>query len=101
MSDTSAQFPSWPAWFYGPKGQSEIFQSEEQVPEGWEDHPSKFQRGASKTATTPTPPEPSKYKDKTDAEVIEELKKRKIDHNARWPRPKLEALLVEDDKKAA
>jgi hypothetical protein len=31
----------WPSWRYGPNGQAEIFQSEDQVPEGWADHPSK------------------------------------------------------------
>lgn len=31
----------WPSWRYGPGGQSRIFQSEYEVPEGWEDHPSK------------------------------------------------------------
>lgn len=32
---------SWPSWRYGPEGQSQIFDHEEQVPDGWEDHPSK------------------------------------------------------------
>lgn len=32
---------NWPAWFYGPDGAAEIFQSEADVPKGWEDHPSK------------------------------------------------------------
>lgn len=31
----------WPAWRYGPDGQEKIFQSEKDVPAGWEDHPSK------------------------------------------------------------
>jgi len=31
----------WPGWFYGPGGQSAIFQSRDEVPAGWEDHPSK------------------------------------------------------------
>lgn len=26
---------AWPAWRYGPDGQSEIFDKEEDVPEGW------------------------------------------------------------------
>lgn len=32
----------WPSWRYGPEGQSQIFDHEEQVPEGWVDHPSKL-----------------------------------------------------------
>jgi hypothetical protein len=31
-------------WMYGPNGQSRIFDHPEQVPEGWEDHPSKVAR---------------------------------------------------------
>lgn len=33
--------PHWPGWFYGPNGEAEIFQSRDEVPKGWEDHPSK------------------------------------------------------------
>lgn len=36
-----SQFKYWPCWFYGPKGQSQVFNSEDEVPEGWHDHPSK------------------------------------------------------------
>lgn len=32
----------WPAWYYGPDGQSEIFQDPLQVPDGWHDSPDKF-----------------------------------------------------------
>lgn len=32
---------SWPAWYYGPNNQAEIFQNADEVPEGWADHPSK------------------------------------------------------------
>jgi hypothetical protein len=42
MADTQ----NWPSWRYGPDGQSQIFQHEEQVPDGWEDHPSKVKNGA-------------------------------------------------------
>jgi hypothetical protein len=31
---------SYPSWRYGPNGAAQIFQSEEDVPEGWYDHPS-------------------------------------------------------------
>lgn len=31
----------WPAWFYGPKNQAFIFDSRNEVPEGWVDHPTK------------------------------------------------------------
>ena len=32
----------WPAWFYGPKGESNIFQNKDEVPKGWKSHPSEF-----------------------------------------------------------
>ena len=33
--------PHWPGWFYGPNGEAKIFQSPDEVPKGWEDHPTK------------------------------------------------------------
>ncbi len=30
----------FPSWRYGPNGAAQIFESEEDVPEGWHDHPS-------------------------------------------------------------
>lgn len=29
------EYVEWPRWFYGPDGQSEIFNSMDEVPEGW------------------------------------------------------------------
>jgi hypothetical protein len=31
----------WPSWRYGPGGVAGVFQSEDDVPEGWTDHPAK------------------------------------------------------------
>ncbi len=31
----------WPAWFYGPNSAAKIFSTAADVPEGWQDHPSK------------------------------------------------------------
>jgi hypothetical protein len=36
----------WPAWRYGPDGQSGVFESEADVPKGWEDHPTKVKGAA-------------------------------------------------------
>ena len=30
----------WPAWYYGPGGVGEIFESADDVPDGWVSHPS-------------------------------------------------------------
>jgi hypothetical protein len=38
----------WPGWFYGPNGAAAIFQSRDEVPAGWEDHPSKVAHEAPK-----------------------------------------------------
>ncbi|CAO3447861.1 hypothetical protein [Azospirillum argentinense] len=43
---------SWPAWFYGPRGEVGIFDRKEDVPKGWADSPAKFK-------TTPAPAEPT------------------------------------------
>ena len=32
-----------PAWFYGPNGQAKIFDDLKDVPNGWQDHPSKVE----------------------------------------------------------
>jgi hypothetical protein len=32
----------WPAWRYGPKGESDIFNCEEEVPKGWNDDVSRL-----------------------------------------------------------
>lgn len=41
-----AEKKSWPAWRYGPNGQADIFQSPEEVPDGWQNHPDKVAGGA-------------------------------------------------------
>lgn len=46
---------NWPAWFYGPNGQSDVFDSADEVPAGWQDHPSKV---GEKAAPKPAPAAP-------------------------------------------
>lgn len=43
----------WPAWYYGPNGTGQIFDRAEDVPAGWQDHPSKVGKAA-QSAATPT-----------------------------------------------
>lgn len=45
----------WPSWRYGPGGQARVFDSGEDVPVGWHDHPSKVVTPES-TGTRPLPP---------------------------------------------
>ena len=35
------KFPEYPAWRYGPNGDAKVFARAEDVPAGWQDHPSK------------------------------------------------------------
>lgn len=35
---------SWPAWYFGPKGERQIFEKAEDVPKGWQDDPNKFKK---------------------------------------------------------
>lgn len=50
---------SWPAWYYGPNNQADTFGSPEEVPEGWQDHPSKIEGEkvitAARTGSAPVP----------------------------------------------
>ena len=53
--------PHWPGWFYGPDGAAAIFRSKDEVPKGWEDHPSKVKAGKKEEPPEPVPakkPEP-------------------------------------------
>jgi hypothetical protein len=50
---------SYPAWFYGPNGQSRIFQHDSEVPAGWQDHPSKVIT-PEKTGSKPMPAQTDK-----------------------------------------
>lgn len=50
---------SYPAWFYGPDGQSQVFNDDGEVPAGWHDHPSKVITSA-KTGSKPMPAQTDK-----------------------------------------
>lgn len=36
----------WPSWRYGPNGASGVFNSADEVPKGWKDHPGAFDESA-------------------------------------------------------
>lgn len=46
---------SYPAWFYGPNGESRVFHGDGDVPDGWQDHPSKVIT-PERTGSQPLPP---------------------------------------------
>lgn len=64
---------TFPAWFNGPKGESAIFESAEDVPTGWTSGAEKQSvKGAAKPAPTskPTPtPKPEKQPEKADLDA--------------------------------
>lgn len=78
----------WPKWFYGPgyvapaHGESEpaelarIFNSQDEVPDGWVDHPLKLQAKGAPVAATPAAasPTPVVAKRATKAEQAEETR---------------------------
>lgn len=33
------EYQAWPAWYYGPNGEAEIFNALEEVPPGWSSDP--------------------------------------------------------------
>lgn len=37
-------FQEYPRWMYGPGEQSRIFEKDDPIPEGWQDHPSKVEQ---------------------------------------------------------
>lgn len=41
----------WPSWRYGPNGEARVFPRADDVPKGWEDHPSKVARPKPNTAS--------------------------------------------------
>lgn len=69
-------FPSWPAWRYGPNEASQIFDREEDVPEGWVDHPRKLEEAApKKESKKPEVKKKDEKKELKPAEKVEEPKK--------------------------
>jgi hypothetical protein len=96
---------AWPSWRYSaecPDGQ--IFQSEDEVPEGWVDHPAKIGKPQTKTfagddvadddATVEALVEKKQQKDLVD--ILEKAQKKDsaIEFLANWPKLKLAKTIV-------
>lgn len=76
----------WPGWWYGPDGQSAIFQREEDVPEGWKNRPQQT------FETVEVVPPPVKE------DVIAKLQSLNITIDPRWGLGKLVQVLEEAQK---
>lgn len=95
-------FQAWPSWRYGPDGQSEIFQSEDEVPSGWEDHPSKVGKAKPHAADTVSDDDDTVQKlvdaksQKELVTILEDAQKEddKIEFLAGWPKLKLAKTIV-------
>ncbi len=61
---------NWPAWFYGPNGAAEVFESAKEVPAGWKDHPSKVS-GSGNAEKPADAPVPAKRGRKAKVEAVE------------------------------
>lgn len=70
----------WPSWRYSPDGNSAIFHGPQDVPEGWEDHPSKV---------FPAPDDAENNR----ASIIAALRERNVKFFMGAPTAKLAALL--------
>lgn len=46
----------FPAWFYGPNGEAEIFATADDIPEGWADTPAAFDGNGEAPATETAAP---------------------------------------------
>ena len=57
MNDKFIEFPKW---MYGPDGEAQIFEKEEDIPQGWVDHPSKFEKKEEVEDTLGESPEPKR-----------------------------------------
>lgn len=90
------EYQAFPAYWYGPAGEAEIFQSEDEIPEGWVSHPWKVGK---KAAAKQAEPEVSPYEGKTHAELVSLAKHRKVEFGTNWPATKIEAALIAADKK--
>lgn len=93
----------FPGHRFGPDGQNEIFQREEDVPDGWSDNPNDFAPKVEEKREPGVPPAVSKYDGVAKDDLVKDLEGRqpKITFNKNWPEKKLIQLLEADDKKKA
>jgi hypothetical protein len=80
----------WPSWRYGPGEQAAIFNSPEEVPDGWETHPSLVKEPKVKAAKGD---ETNEFDKLTLPELQAACTERKIEFQEKWPRDKLISIL--------
>lgn len=88
---------NWPAWYYGPEGQSAIFEAASEVPEGWQDTPAAFATQEQEPAQGRQPADvtvdDSFYDAMSEQELRDHLTMKNISFHPKAKRDKLVALL--------
>lgn len=100
----------WPAVYYGPDGKSQVFQSADEVPDDWRDHPSKVGKAEEDSASrteftadhiTDDDEDVEWLMDQTNGATVEILKlilaENEVEHLASWPKMKLAKTVVAED----
>lgn len=62
----SYTYQAWPSWRYGPNGESAVFESARDVPEGWRDEPSAVAEAAHPLSTEPAASADDRLKSEND-----------------------------------
>lgn len=76
------EYVAWPAWFYGPKGEAQIFEKAEDVPQGWQDNPNKFKAAAKADDDEPDDEANADTGGLTREQIIADLERRKVPFKA-------------------
>lgn len=87
----------FPAWYYGPNGEAEIFKTHDAVPQGWLDHPAKHEakpKAAPPKAAAPKPPTAAELP-LTRAQIVSELLDYKVPFKTEAGDQELYDLLVD------
>lgn len=99
MSKKTYTHQSWPAWFFGPNGAKQIFQSADEVPAGWQDHPSKVGAGPDVTVADDDPRVVKLIDDNTAEDLVGHLElmqeqNDEIEFSPKWPKLRLAKTIV-------
>lgn len=93
------EYQPWPSWRFGPNGQKAIFQSEEEVPDGWTDSPHKAAQDTDEAASPESEDKVSALMQKTADDLVGMLEAMKeiddsIEFVKNWPKLRLARTIV-------
>lgn len=90
---------SWPAWYYGPNGESQMFEKAEDVPKGWQDDPNKFKARAKTEGDDGEDGEDGETGGLTREQILADLDRRKVGYKASDSTPSLYRKLMKAAEK--